>query len=344
MRRTHGSARHSLLVAYSYFSTQTRASGPRSGGRRRADAIPRPGLAEFLWPFPDRVADLARRGLGALLMLDRGDRRGDLCACGLVAVSLAAPASVSRSRSAWSWRVLWGRRLWRDVWIFAARSLPTLCGGCLPERERGTSQVRGCCAQHSFVPGFVARAAAATLSAFVGFLGADGPQSRWDISRLRLAVADCCRRHSRLRLSRGKADCAARPDAGHDGAVVLILTALRRATIPIPTRAATCTWVRCSYSVGGRARAGAQRPTERQPGAVGRRSGRGRVERGCAGATPAADSALGAAVVSEYGRASTSPAGHPAGICPRPTKGSLPRRISRREANGTPRFSGEDRD
>jgi|GEM_PF-995827 len=49
-----------------------------------------PGWEDILWPFQIAWSVAIMAGIGALLMLDRGDRRGDLAACLLIALALAS--------------------------------------------------------------------------------------------------------------------------------------------------------------------------------------------------------------------------------------------------------------
>lgn len=48
-----------------------------------------PATDNLIWPFQLAFSGSIAAGIGALLMLERGDRRGDLAACGLLVVSLS---------------------------------------------------------------------------------------------------------------------------------------------------------------------------------------------------------------------------------------------------------------
>ena len=65
------------------------AGGGVAGARRRApDPLPRPVLGRPAVPVSDRFFGSVACGLGALLALDREDRRGDVIACALLAIGL----------------------------------------------------------------------------------------------------------------------------------------------------------------------------------------------------------------------------------------------------------------
>jgi hypothetical protein len=79
-----------------------------------------PGWQDILWPFQVAWLISLAAGLGALLALDRGDRRGDLAACALLVLSLASCGLGIPIAAGLLVEVLWGRRNWRDAWIVAA--------------------------------------------------------------------------------------------------------------------------------------------------------------------------------------------------------------------------------
>ena len=88
-----------LLFAYA-----RRRVGDRARARRgAAAAVPRLRLAvDILWPFQIGFLGSLAAGLGALLALDREDRRGDVVAAVLLGVALASRRSASRC-----WRRRW---------------------------------------------------------------------------------------------------------------------------------------------------------------------------------------------------------------------------------------------
>src|SRR5204862_3626223 len=49
-----------------------------------------PGSEDIIWPFQIAWLISIAAGLGALLLIDRGDRKGDVCACLLLGLSLAS--------------------------------------------------------------------------------------------------------------------------------------------------------------------------------------------------------------------------------------------------------------
>ena len=79
-----------------------------------------PGWQNILWPFQIGWLISLAAGLGALLMLDRGDRTGDVVVCVLVAVSLASSGFGVAIALGVAVEVLWGRRRLADAWIIAA--------------------------------------------------------------------------------------------------------------------------------------------------------------------------------------------------------------------------------
>lgn len=78
-----------------------------------------PGWQDILWPFQVAWLISLAAGLGALLALDRGDRRGDVTACVLAALSLASCGLGIPIALGLLAELLWGRRARRDAWIVA---------------------------------------------------------------------------------------------------------------------------------------------------------------------------------------------------------------------------------
>src|SRR5215211_136380 len=123
-----------------------------------------PGSQNFIWPFQLGWLISLAGGLGGLLMLDRGDRGGDVGASVLLAASLASSgigvvfalgAGVELSRGRWR----------RRGWIVAA---PLAVYAVWWLAYQNADFVR-----HNVVvtPGFVADAAAGATSALVGLAG-----------------------------------------------------------------------------------------------------------------------------------------------------------------------------
>jgi hypothetical protein len=79
-----------------------------------------PAWQNFLWPFQVGWLLSLAAGVGALLLLDRGDRRGDAGACVLLAVALASSGLGLPIAAGLLVEVMWGRRAWRQLWIVAA--------------------------------------------------------------------------------------------------------------------------------------------------------------------------------------------------------------------------------
>src|SRR3954464_11313352 len=76
-----------------------------------------PGWQDILWPFQIAWLISLAAGLGAMLMLDRADRLGDLAACGLLALAIASSGLGLPLAVGLTVEVLWGRRSLRSAWI-----------------------------------------------------------------------------------------------------------------------------------------------------------------------------------------------------------------------------------
>jgi len=124
-----------------------------------------PAWQNILWPFQVGSLVSIAAGVGAFLLLDRGDRTGDAGACGLLAVSLASSGIGLPILAGLIVEVAYGRRRFKDAWIVAA-PLAVYALWWLAFQE--TALVR-----HNVVvaPGFVADAAAGVLSSFAGLGG-----------------------------------------------------------------------------------------------------------------------------------------------------------------------------
>lgn len=79
------------------------------------------GYAEqsFLWAFSIHTIGALLFGLAALLALERGDRRGDLLACGLLVLSIATVEVGLAFAVAVAITVMLREDRWRRAWIFA---------------------------------------------------------------------------------------------------------------------------------------------------------------------------------------------------------------------------------
>ena len=125
-----------------------------------------PGWQDILWPFQIAWLISVGSGVGALLALDRGDRRGDMVACVLLTVSLASSGA---GLAIWIGGLVEvaQRRRWRELWIVA---VPIALYG-LWWLGYEQSHIYG----HAFLllPKFVFTAAAGTLSALAGLVNID---------------------------------------------------------------------------------------------------------------------------------------------------------------------------
>lgn len=146
-----------------------------------------PAWENFLWPFQTSFVLSLAAGIGALLLLDRSDRRGDPGACILVAVSLAS-SGIGLPVAAGVAVDLIGRRRWRDGWIVAG-PLALYAAWWIGFQSAGTSA-------HSVLaaPKFMVKEASAAFASLFGLSGntaLDGPGTllRWGAPLLVIAVA-----------------------------------------------------------------------------------------------------------------------------------------------------------
>jgi hypothetical protein len=79
-----------------------------------------PAWQNFLWPFQIGWLVSLAAGVGALLLLDRTDRLGDVGASVLLAIALASSGLGIPIAGGLLIDVAWGRRSWRAAWIVAA--------------------------------------------------------------------------------------------------------------------------------------------------------------------------------------------------------------------------------
>ena len=123
-----------------------------------------PGWQNMMWPFQIAWLISLAAGIGALLLLDRRDRIGDIAACLLTGVSLASSGVGIAIALGVAVDLAVARRRWRDAWIVA---LPLLLFGLWWLRYQ---QATPASPIHT-IPGFVADSAASALSALVGLAG-----------------------------------------------------------------------------------------------------------------------------------------------------------------------------
>jgi hypothetical protein len=124
-----------------------------------------PGWQDLLWPFQIGWLVAIAAGIGALLMLDRRDRVGDVTACLLFCVSVASSSVGVAVLAGAVAEIAWGRRAWRDWWI--------------PGIPIALYAIWSLVYQHGLitasdvflVPGWIASSAAASVSVPLGLSG-----------------------------------------------------------------------------------------------------------------------------------------------------------------------------
>lgn len=128
-----------------------------------------PAWHNILWPFQIGWLISLAAGAGALLALDRGDRRGDVTACALIAVALASSGLGVAIALGVIVELAWGRRPWRELWIVAIPLAPYALWWLV---YRPAGLVRG---NIDLAPDFAADAAAGALGALAGLAGSGVP-------------------------------------------------------------------------------------------------------------------------------------------------------------------------
>jgi hypothetical protein len=131
-----------------------------------------PGWPDVLWPFQVSWLISLGAGLGALLMLDRADRAGDIGACALLALSLASSSLGVAIALGVAVELAWARRSWRPLWIVAVPG--ALYGLWWLVYHEASAIVR-----HNIVvtPRFVADGVAASIAALAGLGGQTKPDA-----------------------------------------------------------------------------------------------------------------------------------------------------------------------
>jgi hypothetical protein len=124
-----------------------------------------PGWQDLLWPFQISWLLSLAAGIGALLALDRGDRRGEAAACALVVLSLASSGIGVAIAVCVLVDVLWRRP--RAAWVVVAPAVLYAAWWLgWEDAVLGDGDVLR-------APGFAADGVAATASALTGTAGGD---------------------------------------------------------------------------------------------------------------------------------------------------------------------------
>jgi hypothetical protein len=135
-----------------------------------------PAWQNIIWPFQIGWLISLGAGLGALLMMDRGDRRGDVGASLLLCLSLASSGVGVPFLLAVIVEVLWRRR-WRDAWIVAIPLVPYLAWWAKYQQNAWIKGAKAEGIQHPLMSGifraplFVVESAGSGLAAIVGLSG-----------------------------------------------------------------------------------------------------------------------------------------------------------------------------
>ena len=128
-----------------------------------------PGWHNILWPFQIGWLISLGAGIGALLALDRANRKGSVTACALIAVSLASSGLGVAFALGVLVELAWGRRLWRDLWIAAVPLVPYAVWWAV-YRPAGLER-----RAIDLAPAFAADSAAGAFGALAGLAGAGVP-------------------------------------------------------------------------------------------------------------------------------------------------------------------------
>jgi hypothetical protein len=174
--RAIGIAGHLLCVAVLYLYAARRAGIGPALVAATVILFLGPGWQNIVWPLQIGWLVSIAAGLGALLMLDRRDRFGDVAACALLVLSIAASGPGIAIVIGLAVEPLRTRGL-RGAWIVAV-PLGVFAVWWLAYQDTGS-------VRHAvtLVPGFAADSAAATVSALLGLAGPaiadDGTTLAW---------------------------------------------------------------------------------------------------------------------------------------------------------------------
>jgi hypothetical protein len=156
-----------------------------------------PAWENFLWPFQTSWLISLGAGLGALLLLDRGDRRGDIGACVLTAVTLSSSGLGLPIALGLTVELAVGRRRIKEMWIVGL-PLGLYALWWIGYQHAGTSSTSVLSG-----PGFVASEAAAAVSSLFGLAGevgfdGQGTLLTWGAPLAVLMAAGLCWRLARM--------------------------------------------------------------------------------------------------------------------------------------------------
>jgi hypothetical protein len=156
-----------------------------------------PAWQNFLWPFQIGWLISLAAGLGALMMLDRRDRAGDVTATVLLGLSLASSGLGLPIAIGLAVDVGWGRRRVRDAWIVAA-PLSLYVLWWIAYRPASVQRH-----QFTFLLDFATDSAAAVMNGLTGLtqapLGGPPATLRWGLPLAVAAVAALIWRLAALR-------------------------------------------------------------------------------------------------------------------------------------------------
>jgi hypothetical protein len=133
-----------------------------------------PAWENILWPFQVGWLVSLAAGLGALLLVDRRDRRGDVAASILLGLALASSGLGVPIALGLGVDVVWGRRRWRDAWVVGA---PLAAYGVWWLIYQDTALL----GRLVDVPGFVVDAASASVASLAGVAGDPVPRARGNL-------------------------------------------------------------------------------------------------------------------------------------------------------------------
>ena len=162
--RAVGIAGHLLVVALLYVYSARRAGAAVGFLAAGSILLLGPGWQNIIWPLQIGWPISIACGLGALLALDRRDRKGDVAPCVLLVICVSSSGPGVAIAAGLIVEVLRGRG-WRSAWIVAV-PLALFAVWYLAYQDSGSVR-----SELSLAPGFAADSAAATFSAIAGLAG-----------------------------------------------------------------------------------------------------------------------------------------------------------------------------